>query len=86
MIYCEHHKAQPTLNGRCPLCPQKEVYPIQNYNKNMKNKKNQSITIPMSESDLQELLNGGDFHWTFPTENNEDIDVFIRPEQDSDNE
>lgn len=28
MIYCEFHKAQFTLNGRCPLCPQAIIYPI----------------------------------------------------------
>ena len=44
-------------------------------------KKNQSITIPMSENDLQELMNGEEFNWTFPTESGEEIDILIRPEE-----
>ena len=49
-------------------------------------KKNQEITIPMSEQDLWDLQNGEEFNWTFPTASGEEIDVFIRPEQEGDNE
>ena len=50
-------------------------------------KKNQEITIPMSKQDLWDLQNGHEeFHWTFPTASGEMIDVFIRPEQEGDNE
>lgn len=45
---------------------------------------NQKITIPMSESDIEELREGTEFHWTFPTDKGEQIDVHIRPETESD--
>ena len=47
----------------------------------------QKLEIPFSESDVQEMVSGEfEFEWTFPTDKGEDIDVLIRPEQDSDNE
>jgi len=49
-------------------------------------KKNQEITIPMSEQDLWDLQKGEEFNWTFKTESGEMIDVFIRAEEEGDNE
>ena len=33
------------------------------------------ITIPFSENDLQEMLNGGIHEWTFPVKYHKDIEV-----------
>jgi len=49
-------------------------------------KKNQKIVVPMSEQDLEDLQNGEEFNWTFPTESGEEIDILIRPENEEDNE
>ena len=49
-------------------------------------KKNQEITIPMSEQDLWDLQNGEEFNWTFTTDKGEDIDILIRAEEEGDNE
>lgn len=46
--------------------------------------KKQRIVIPLSELDIEELQNGEEFNWTFTTDRGEDIDVFIRPEIESD--
>jgi hypothetical protein len=45
---------------------------------------NQKIIIPMSETDIEELREGTDFHWTFTTDKGESIDVHIRPETEDD--
>lgn len=44
------------------------------------------ITIPLSESDLQDLQAGEEFHWNFTDQQGEIIDVIVRPEVDEDNE
>lgn len=46
----------------------------------------QSITIPMTEQDCEEVMQGEEFHWTFPDQNGVDINVIIRAETDEDNE
>lgn len=38
---------------------------------------NQKIKIPFSEQELQDLMDGGLFEWTFPTDGGEDIDVTL---------
>lgn len=40
---------------------------------------NKKITIPLSESDLSDLLNGETFNWTF-----NEVDVHLKLEEDSD--
>jgi len=45
---------------------------------------NQKITVPLSEEDLQDLLNGEEFDWSFPTEKGEWIDVHVIPSEESD--
>lgn len=45
---------------------------------------NQKITIPFSEMDIEELRSGEEFHWSFPTDKGEIIDVHIRPEKEED--
>ncbi len=40
---------------------------------------NKKITIPLSESDLSDLLNGETFDWTF-----DGVDVHLKLEEDSD--
>jgi RecJ-like exonuclease len=47
-------------------------------------KRNQTLVIPVSESDIQDLQNGEEFHWTFTTDGGEEIDVHLRPEIESD--
>ena len=37
----------------------------------------QKITIPMSQEDLEDLMNGESFDWSFPDQNNNWIDVKI---------
>lgn len=49
-------------------------------------KNNARIVVPMSESDLQELLSGQAFNWTFTADNGVDIDVCVRLETDEDNQ
>lgn len=46
----------------------------------------QHITIPMTEQDCEEVMQGEEFHWTFPDQNGKDISVTIRAERDEDNE
>lgn len=38
---------------------------------------NPSIRIPLSEEDLQRLINWETFDWTFPTDGGQDIDVHV---------
>lgn len=45
-----------------------------------------SITVPLSEENLQDLQNGEDFDWTFVSQTGELVDVKVRPEVDEDNE
>jgi hypothetical protein len=40
---------------------------------------NKKITVPLSESDLQDLQNGETFDWTF-----DGVDVHIKPEGEED--
>lgn len=42
------------------------------------------IVIPLSEADLQELMAGEEFRWTFTTDKGQDIDVLLRPEAEED--
>ena len=44
------------------------------------------ITVPLSESDLQELQSGEEFEWTFPDQKGELVDVIVRQETEEDNE
>lgn len=44
----------------------------------------QKITIPLSESDLQDLQSGEEFNWTFEDQNGVDIDVHLRQEEQTD--
>lgn len=46
--------------------------------------KKQAITIPLSENDIQELGSGEEYHWTFPTQCGQDIDVYLKPEEEED--
>lgn len=39
--------------------------------------KNQKLKIHFSEEDLQDLLAGETFNWTFTTDKGEDIDIFL---------
>ena len=43
--------------------------------------KNQKISIPFSEEDLQDLQNGKELNWAFPTEKGESIDVCLYNEE-----
>ncbi len=47
-------------------------------------KKHPKLDIYFSESDLQELINGEEFQWTFTTDTGVDIDVLLRPDKPSD--
>jgi hypothetical protein len=47
--------------------------------KNKTTKLNQKITIPLSEEDLQDLLNGKTFDWTF-----DKVDCHIKLESEED--
>ena len=47
---------------------------------------NQKLKIPFTENDIEELMNGEEFHWTFETEKGESIDVHIFKEEFSDEE
>ncbi len=40
-------------------------------------KTNQKLNIYFSEEDLQELLNGEEFNWTFTTDKGEDINIHL---------
>ena len=44
----------------------------------------QKITVPMTESDLQDVLNGDTFDWTFEDQNGKLIDVHVRPQTEED--
>lgn len=46
----------------------------------------ENLVIQMSQSDLEDLLNGEEFNWSFTTNKGRSIDVLIRPENDYDNE
>ncbi len=48
--------------------------------KNLGKIKYQSITIPMSESDCQDIMNGTNFDWVFETEKGVPINVHIKLE------
>lgn len=39
--------------------------------------KRNKITISFSEEDIRELLNGGEFDWTFETDTGIEVDVKI---------
>ena len=46
-----------------------------------------SITVPISESDLQDLQNGEEFDWNFSDHNGKGlVNVKVRPEVDEDKE
>lgn len=47
-------------------------------------KKNPKMVIFFSESDLQDLINGEEFRWTFTTDQGQDIDVLLRPDNEHD--
>lgn len=49
-----------------------------------KEKKNPKMVIFFSESDLQDLMAGEEFRWTFTTDQGQDIDVLLRPDNESD--
>lgn len=40
----------------------------------------QKITVPLSESDCEEVREGATFDWTFPDQNGNDINVHIERE------
>lgn len=46
--------------------------------------KNQKLTIPFSQSDIEELHGGEEFNWTFTTDRGEEIDIHIKQEEESD--
>lgn len=50
----------------------------------MAKKPNAKMVIYFSEQDLQDLINGEQFQWTFPTDRGEDIDVLLRGETQDD--
>jgi hypothetical protein len=52
--------------------------------KEAQTKVNAKLIILFSESDLNNLMNGEEFRWTFTTDKGEDIDILLRPELDSD--
>jgi len=43
---------------------------------------NQSIRLPLSASDLEELRDGRTFDWTFTTNKGQDIDIKLVPEEE----
>lgn len=47
-------------------------------------KENPKLIIPFSEGDLQDLINGEEFRWTFTTDKGQDIDVLLRSETQDD--
>ncbi len=47
-------------------------------------KKNPKLVIPFTSNDLEELMSGETFKWTFATEEGQDIDVLLRLETESD--
>lgn len=42
---------------------------------------NQKIMIPLTENDIEELMNDQEFHWTFTTNKGESIDVHLKKEE-----
>lgn len=42
---------------------------------------NQKLRIPFSQSDLEELLAGETFNWTFETDKGESIDIELVQEE-----
>jgi len=50
----------------------------------MTNEPNQKIIVPISQSELEDLMRGEDFNWTFPTGSGELIDVHLELEEDGD--
>ena len=43
----------------------------------------QKIVIPMSQEDLEDLMNGDSFNWSFPDQNGVWIDVKIINQEES---
>ncbi len=46
--------------------------------------KNPKLIIPFETSDIEELMNGETFKWTFTTDKGQDIDVLLRLEKSND--
>jgi hypothetical protein len=42
------------------------------------------LVIPLSQNDIEELMNGETFDWTFKTSLGMKIDVHLRPETEED--
>ncbi len=47
-----------------------------------KTKKNPKLVIPFTEDDLDQLMKGETFKWTFATNEGQDIDVLLSLESD----
>lgn len=49
------------------------------------NNKTISIIVPLSESDIDDLRNGEEFNWTFPSlDGKYEVEVLLRPETQED--
>lgn len=44
---------------------------------------NKKIIVPISEEEMEQLRIGEVFNWTFPTEENEMIDIIIKLEDNN---
>lgn len=44
--------------------------------------KKQTLTIPFTENDIQELQSGEEFNWSFETDKGEEIEIYIIHEVD----
>ena len=44
----------------------------------------QKITVPLSQEDLEDLLSGESFDWSFPDQNGVWIDVIVKPSEEED--
>lgn len=48
------------------------------------NDKKQKITVPLSFNDMEMIMLGEEYNWTFPTQSGEEIDVCVRLEKQED--
>jgi len=47
-------------------------------------KNNPRMVIKFTENEVEELMNGAEFRWTFPTDEGVDIDVLITRDENDD--
>ena len=63
----------------------KELYQIvkEKINEPPKDKRIYNIVIPMTDRDCYDILEGNEFNWTFPDENNNNISVNVHLKQET---